>query len=135
MTIDAQRPQLVFSRLTDRPVICYHRRSHTHIVYWKGISMVRPSALLAAGAIWGVSNATPKMKAAAHAELHRALMLEAFGRVNWRDSVNSDPSGYHSYIVRKLCPDATVADEMRRGTDAREMLAWFLPSRAEILDD
>lgn len=136
MTIDADRPQLVFSRLTDRPVICYHQVSHSYPVYWRGMAMVRESALLAACTIWGVSNATPKMKAAAHAELLRAMMLGAFGRVDWERSINPDPSGYHNYIIRKLCPDSTVADEIRRSMgDAREMLRWFTPGRAEILED
>lgn len=134
MTIDAQRPQLVFSRLTDRPVVCYHPKSHSYPVYWKGIAMVRESALLVSSTIWGVSNATPKMKAAAHAELRRALMLDAFGSVAWEPTINPDPSGYHGYLVRKICPDTSVADEMKRCTDAREMLTWFMPSRAEVID-
>lgn len=135
MITDANRPQLVFSRLTDKPVICYHPRSHSHPVYWKGLAMVRESALLATCSIWGVSNATPKMKDAAHAELRRALMLGAFGDVDWERSVNPDPSGYHNYIIRKLCPDVQVLEEMKRCATAREALAWFTPGRMEILED
>lgn len=135
MTTEEQRPQLVFSRLTDKPVVCYHPGSHSYPVYWKGLSMVRESALLVASTIWGVSNATPKMKAAAHSELRRALMLNAFGKVAWENSINPDPSGYHNYLVRNICPDVTVAEEMRRGADAREMLGWFMPSKAEVIED
>lgn len=135
MTIEVTRPQLVFSRLSDRPVVCYHPSSHSWPVYWRGVAMVRESALLVASNIWDICRATPKMKAAAHAELRRALMLGAFGPVTWRDRVNPEPSGYHNYLVRKICADSSISEEMRRQTDPREVLAWFLPSHAEILDD
>lgn len=135
MTTEMARPQLVFSRLTDKPVVCYHQRSHSYPVYWKGIAMVRESALLLTCSVWGISNTSPKMRAAAHAELRRALMLGAFGDVPWEHSINPDPAGYHAYLVRKLCPDGTAAAEMRRGVEPQQALSWFMPSNAEVLAD
>lgn len=129
-----ERPQLTWSKLSHVPVLAYHRRSDSHLVYWNGVGMTRSHALLLVNGNWGISYATPKMKKAAYAEFLRAYELGAFGSVKWHWDQTHD--GYISGLVRWITKnDRSFFATLAQQYTAQDALRWFTSEQESIIDD
>jgi len=127
---------ITWSKLSITPAVAYHPRSHSTIVYWNGVGMVRESALIVASSQWGMLWPSPKMKHMAYAEFLRAYSLGAFGSADWSNYIdNRSDTDYHSYVVKWMTRDhkALMTDLVNTYT-IKEALSWFGADNTQVID-
>ena len=128
---------ITWSRLSTTPAVAYHPRSHSTIVYWCGVGMVRESALIVASSQWGMMWPSPKMKHVAYTEFLRAYRLCAFGDANWDSYVNNRSyEDYHSYLVKWMTRDnKELMTELVGDYTVQQALSWFGSNNTQVIDD
>ena len=126
-----------WSLLSPTPAVAYHPRSHSVIVYWNGVGMVRESALIVASSQWGMMWASPKMKVTAYHEFLRAYRLGAFGDADWRKYIdNRSDADYHSYLVKWMTRDnKELMTELVGDYTVQQALSWFSSNNTQVIDD
>ena len=127
---------ITWSKLSMTPAVAYHPRSHSTIVYWNGVGMVRESALLLASSQWGMLWTSPRMKHMAYAEFLRAYNLGAFGTANWDGYIdNRSQEDYHGYLVKWMTKDRTeLMTELTTSYTIQEALEWFTAANTQVID-
>jgi len=128
---------ITWSRLSPTPAVAYHRHSHSTIVYWNGVGMVRESALILVSSQWGMLWPSPKMKHRAYAEFLRAYSLGAFGTANWDNYIdNRSGEEYHSYLVKWMTKDhPELMTELMSSYIIQEALEWFSAANTQVISD
>jgi len=128
---------ITWSKLSTTPAVAYHPRSHSTIVYWNGVGMVRESALIVASAQWGMMWPSPRMKYMAYAEFLRAYRLGAFGTANWDQYIdNRSQEDYHGYLVKWMTRDnRELMTELTSSYTIHEALNWFSADNTQVISD
>jgi len=127
---------ITWSKLSTVPAVAYHPRSHSTIVYWGGVGMVRESALLLVSSQWGMLWPSPKMKLMAYAEFLRAYSLGAFGSADWSNYIdNRSDALYHSYLVKWMTRDnKELMTDLVNTYTIKEALSWFGADNTQVID-
>jgi len=127
---------ITWSKLSITPAVAYHPRSHSTIVYWNGVGMVRESALIVASSQWGMLWPSPKMKHMAYAEFLRAYSLGAFGSADWSNYIdNRSDTDYHSYVVKWMTRDhKALMTDLVNTYKIKEALSWFGADNTQVID-
>ena len=126
-----------WSLLSPTPAVAYHPRSHSVIVYWNGVGMVRESALIVASSQWGMMWANPKMKVTAYHEFLRAYRLGAFGDADWHNYIdNRSDADYHSYLVKWMRGEnKDLMTDLAKSYTIQEALSWFSAANTQVISD
>jgi hypothetical protein len=127
---------ITWSRLSTVPAVAYHPHSHSTIVYWCGVGMVRASALLVTGSQWGMLWPSPKMKHMAYHEFLRAYRLGAFGSADWHKYIdNLSDADYHSYLVKWMTREnKDQMTDLAKSYTIQEALSWFSAANTQVID-
>lgn len=118
---------LAWSLIAPTPQCCYHAASNSHIVYWKGVAMVKPQAMMLVHESWLSSYATPSMKLGAYNQLKRAYHLGAFGEVDWNYTLKNLDANAHYIALKKwlYAQDPNLWKHLYSNHDIKTAMSWF----------